>query len=143
MLLFSLWPCLALADVQGNPYLGQAKVFYQGLDYEKCLQRLDKASRWKSSTPEQAEIELYTGLCQYALGNKDELKQHIRDAIQLDPKVQVPQLAPPRFQQAFQEQLAEYRVSHPEEAAKLAEGAATNTATSLRRPTPGTSSPTP
>jgi hypothetical protein len=120
-------PTLALADGQANPYLGQAKVFYQGLDYEKCLQRLDKASRWKSSTNEQAEIELFTGLCQYALGNKDELKQHLRDAIQLDPKVQVPSLAPPRFTQMFQEQLAEYRVSHPEEAA-VATSEATNPA---------------
>jgi hypothetical protein len=84
-----------------NPYLSQAKVFYQGLEYSKCIQRLDQATRWESTKKELAEIEIYYGMCKFNAGKKDEVKaevnEHFRLALQLDPLIDIPPLTSPRL----------------------------------------------
>ncbi len=91
----------AVAVEGPNPYLGQAKVFYQGLEYEKCLQRLSVAHRW-SSTPEEAvEIELYGGLCNYNLGKEQRAVERFGAALQLDPQAQLPGMTSPKIVELF------------------------------------------
>jgi tetratricopeptide (TPR) repeat protein len=101
------WSCLllmlclstpALAARKPNPFLVQAKVHYQGLEFEKCLRRLDQAGRWKQSTrAEQVEIELYSGLCAFNLGNEEEARKSFSLALEMDPKVELPPYSSPRL----------------------------------------------
>ncbi|MFL5319624.1 MAG: hypothetical protein ACJ790_08190 [Myxococcaceae bacterium] len=92
----------ALGAGKPNPYLGQAKVFYQGLEYEKCLARLDQATKWASEPAEQVEIELYAGLCNFNIGNMDEAKRRFDLALGLDPKLQLPPYTSPRIGEIFE-----------------------------------------
>ncbi len=101
-LLLAFVLCAPALAVEGpNPYLGQAKVFYQGLEFEKCLQRLSQAHRW-SSTPEEAvEIELYGGLCSYNLGKEARALERFAAALQLDPQAQLPAMTSPKIVELF------------------------------------------
>lgn len=93
----------ALAAQKPNPFLAQAKVFYEGLDFEKCLKRLAQASRWKNSTrAEQVDIELYTGLCAFNLGDEAEARRSFSVALELDPKVALPPYTSPRLVAFFE-----------------------------------------
>lgn len=85
-----------------NPYLGQAKVFYQGLEYEKCLARLESAAKWQSEPAEQVELELYAGLCHFNIGNLDEAQRRFDLALGLDPKLQLPPYTSPRIVDIFE-----------------------------------------
>ncbi|MDC0711023.1 hypothetical protein POL68_21305 [Stigmatella sp. ncwal1] len=102
------WSCLllvlllstpAVAARKPNPFLVQAKVHYQGLEYEKCLRRLEQAARWKlkSTRAEQVDIELYSGLCAFNLGNEEEARKSFSVALELDPKVELPPYSSPRL----------------------------------------------
>lgn len=74
-----------------NPYLPEARAFYQGRDYEKCIRRLDQASRWDgNSSSELNQIELYAGLCHYQLGDTQEAAEHFQLALQLDEATALP-----------------------------------------------------
>lgn len=84
-----------------NPYLAQAKVFNQGLEYEKCLQRLVQASRWPSSAKEQVDIELYGGLCSFGAGRAEDAKERFALALQLDPKAALPPFTSPKITELF------------------------------------------
>lgn len=90
----------AFAD-SANPYLAQAAVFYVGLEYEKCVERLDRAGTWKSTPEEAVQIELYAGLCKYNLRRIDEAREHLRMALLLDPKVTLPPLTSPPIRELF------------------------------------------
>lgn len=85
-----------LLAARPNPYLSQAKVFHQGLEYEKCLKRLDKANQWDSSKHEQAEIALYSGLCALALGREKDAAENFELALGIDPKLPLPPLQGPK-----------------------------------------------
>ncbi|SEM45500.1 hypothetical protein SAMN05444354_11725 [Stigmatella aurantiaca] len=101
------WSCLllmlclsspALAARKPNPFLVQAKVHYQGLEFEKCLRRLDQATRWKKNTrAEQVDIELYSGLCAFNLGNEEEARKAFSLALEMDPQVELPPYSSPRL----------------------------------------------
>lgn len=93
----------ALAAGQPNPYLSQARVFYQGLEYEKCLARLDQAAKWNSEPAEEVEVQLYFGLCNFNMGNMDEAKRRFELALKLDPKLQLPPYTSPRIAQIFEQ----------------------------------------
>jgi hypothetical protein len=102
-LVFTLFLSLATAGQAAaarkpNPFLVQAKVLYQGLEFEQCLKRLEQATRWKnSSRAEQVEIELYSGLCTFSLGNEPEARRYFSVALELDPKVELPPYSSPRL----------------------------------------------
>lgn len=97
-----LFSVSALAAEQPNPYLSQAKVFYQGLEYEKCLTRLDQATKWNSEPNEEVEVQLYFGLCNFNMGNADEAKRRFELALKLDGNLQLPPYTSPRISELFE-----------------------------------------
>lgn len=103
-LVFGLLFAAGVAQGAGrpNPYLAQAKVFYQGLEYEKCIARLDQASNWQSDPAEQVEIELYSGLCHFNMGELDEAKRHFDLTLSLDSTAQLPPFTSPRISDIFE-----------------------------------------
>ncbi len=97
-----LWSAAASAQSGGNVYLSQGKVFFQALDFERCVQRMQQAARWEgSSRAELAEIELYSGLCKFSLGQSGEAEEHFTLALQIDPGVQLPAGVSPRIGASF------------------------------------------
>ncbi len=86
-----------------NPFLAQARIFYQGLEFERCLQRLDLAGQRETSLPEQAEIELYKGLCHYHLDEVAPAKEHFARAVALDASVELPPFTSPKIIAVFDE----------------------------------------
>ena len=95
---------VARAEPSSNPYLTQAKVFFQGLRFEKCLRRLEQAARWKdNSKSEVADVEVYQGLCLYSLNRRAEAQEHFELALQIDPAAKLPATASPRIQKLFNE----------------------------------------
>lgn len=98
--------CSAAAAAQsgGNIYLSQGKVYFQALEFEKCVQRMEQAARWQNSTRrELAEIELYTGLCKFSLGQTDESADHFTAALGIDPTLELPPGVSPRIAEVFNE----------------------------------------
>ncbi|MHB8873798.1 MAG: hypothetical protein ACYC8T_08950, partial [Myxococcaceae bacterium] len=93
-----LLPLAAWAQSKPNPYLAQAKVFYQGLEYEKCLQRLEQAGRWKNTTQELVDIEIYSALSKFNLDQSKDSEAHFQLALQLDPKVKLPPFSSPKIE---------------------------------------------
>ena len=93
---------VAQAANKPNPYLSQAKVFYQGLEYEKCLARLEQATKWTSEPAEEVEVQLYSGLCNFNIGNLDEAKRKFDLALKLDPALQLPPYTSPRIADIFE-----------------------------------------
>jgi hypothetical protein len=88
------------ASGEPNPYLAQAKVFYQGVDYESCLKRLEQAVRWNNTRQDLVEIEIYWGLCQFEDAQRTAAK-HFALALQLDPEVQLPPFTSPKVMDVF------------------------------------------
>ncbi|MBK7862939.1 MAG: hypothetical protein IPJ65_30880 [Archangiaceae bacterium] len=85
-----------------NPYLAQAKVLHQGLEFEKCLKRLDQAGRWQSTTAELAQVELYFGLCAFGLGKAKDAAEHFEMGLKLDPALELPPLVGPKVTAMFE-----------------------------------------
>lgn len=100
-----------------NPYLAQARVLYQSMDYENALARLKKAATWTAtSDTEAAEIQLYTGLCNSQLGDLAAARAAFRLAIERDPAIVPPPLTSPKIDGLFKEELAAYSAAHPAKA---------------------------
>lgn len=93
----------AWAQPAPNPYLAQARVFYQGLEFERCLQRLKQAGARESTVAEQAEIALYGGLCNAQLGNFEAAELHFTRALELDRTLELPPYTSPKIEALFQE----------------------------------------
>jgi hypothetical protein len=101
-----------------NPYLNQAKAFQQQLDFEKCLRRLEQASRWQGNTKVQlAQIELYSGLCEAGLGHETEALEHFELGFTLDPKLELPPQQGPKITKLFNK--AKEKAPPPEETAEV------------------------
>jgi len=91
------------ATAQGpNPYLAQARVLYQGLEYEAAVAKLVKAKTWKSTKPDQVDIAVYLGLCHFQLGDEPAARQAFGDALKLDPAAELPPLTSPKIIQVFE-----------------------------------------
>src|SRR5688572_12216337 len=86
---------VARAD-EPNPFLQQAKAFYEQVKYEKCAQRLEQAVQWKSTPAELLEIELYAGLCTFNLSSLEDASEHFELALKLDPHASLPPYSPPK-----------------------------------------------
>ncbi len=105
----------AFAEPQ-NPYLNQAKEFQQQLDFEKCLHRLEQASRWANNTKLQlAQIELYSGLCEAGLGHETEAFEHFELGFVLDRDLELPPQQGPKITALFRK--AKDKAPPPEEPA--------------------------
>lgn len=91
-----------------NPFLAQARVFYQGGEFEKCLRRLKQAQSVRApSTPaEAAEIALYFGLCEINLGREDVARGHFEAAVAADPSVALPPFTSPKVKLVFESVVA-------------------------------------
>jgi hypothetical protein len=95
---------LLLLGAQPNPFLAQAKELYEGLDFEKCVARLEQAtSQWQSSKGELREIELYSGLCQFNLGKPKAAAEHFRTALRIDEATDLPPYSSPKAVALFLE----------------------------------------
>ncbi len=93
-----------LLGAQPNPFLAQAKELYEGLDFEKCVTRLEQAtSQWQSSKDELREIELYSGLCQFNLGKPKAAAEHFRTALRIDEATDLPPYSSPKAVDLFLE----------------------------------------
>ncbi len=90
----------ARAD-EPNPFLQQAKSFYEQVKYEKCAQRLEQAVQWKSTAAELVEIELYAGLCQFNLNALRDAREHFELALKLNPAATLPPYSPPKAVSLF------------------------------------------
>jgi hypothetical protein len=93
------WLCAASAWAQAekpNPHLAQAVAFYDSLEFEQCLSRLQAARAWHSSGPERVQIELYTGLCNHSLRREREAHDAFARAVALDPAVELPPFSSPK-----------------------------------------------
>lgn len=92
---------LALALTLGadapNPFLAEAKTLYEALDFERCLARLDQASKkWASTPKELFEIEVYSGLARFNLGQASQAREHFRVAQRIDPAGELPPYSSPK-----------------------------------------------
>ena len=93
-----------LLGAQPNPFLAQAKELYEGLDFEKCVARLEQAtSQWQSTKGELREIELYSGLCQFNLGKPKAAAEHFRTALRIDEATDLPPYSSPKAVALFLE----------------------------------------
>jgi hypothetical protein len=85
-----------------NPFLQQAKDLYEGLDFEKCMQRVKQASSWKgSSVKDLRDIELYGALCALNLGNREEAAERFKLALRIDEDLELPEFASPKAVKLF------------------------------------------
>lgn len=90
-----------LAAERPNPYLSQARVYYLGLEYERCTERLQQATQWSSTPEEQVEIELYAGLCKFDLRQEKAAAEHFRMALRLNPSATLPAGTSPPIRKLF------------------------------------------
>jgi hypothetical protein len=116
------WALAGQAMAEENPFLSQARVFYRGLEFEKCIQRLQKASEASSTQRELADIEIFLGLCKASTARASETAEHFKLALQLDSTVTLPDLSPPRlvrqFEEARKKHIALYGETPPPQVAK-------------------------
>lgn len=80
-----------------NPYLAQARVFYQGGEFKKCLDRVKQAERWDSSIKELAEVSLYAGLCHFNVRKQKDAELDFLRAVQTDPSLELPAATSPKI----------------------------------------------
>lgn len=97
-LLLAVLPiAFAQAAEKPNPYLAQARVFYQGAEFKKCVDRLKQADKWDSSVREKAEVALYQGLCRFYLKKVTEAEADFVRALELDPSLELPAATSPKI----------------------------------------------
>ncbi|MEW5740178.1 MAG: tetratricopeptide repeat protein [Myxococcota bacterium] len=88
---------LALSAASPNPFLAEAKTLYTALDFERCLERLEQASKkWTSTPKELFEIEVYSGLARFNLGQVKQAAEHFRVAQRIDPAGELPPYSSPK-----------------------------------------------
>lgn len=92
---------LMLMAAKPNPYLAQAKVFFQGGDYKQCLKRIEQAQKWDSSLEEQVDVAVYSGLCNFQLRKTKEAEADLGLALKLDPAAKLPPLTSPKAAALF------------------------------------------
>jgi hypothetical protein len=88
---------LTLGAGAPNPFLAEAKALYESLDFERCLERLEQASKQWTSTPKELfEIEVYSGLVRLNLGQVAQAREHFRVAQRIDPAGELPPYSSPK-----------------------------------------------
>ena len=85
-----------------NPFLSQAKVFATQGEGDKCLKRLIQAeAKWKwNDKKDRAEIEMYGGICGYLVGETQAAEVSFKNAVKIDPKVELPKDLGPGIENA-------------------------------------------
>lgn len=91
-----------LLTAKPDPYLAQARVFYQGGEYKSCLKRLEQAEKWDNSIDEQADVALYNGLCKFLSRRQTEAADDFALALKLKPTIELPPLTSPKIVAIFE-----------------------------------------
>ncbi len=91
-------PALASEAPSPGPHLVQAKVLFQGLEYERCLALLADAP-----AAHAAEAALYRGLCLHGLGREQAAAEAFRHAYALDARLVPPSFCSPKVKAFFAE----------------------------------------
>ena len=99
--LLTAMAALVLAASGPNPFLAQAKVHYEALDYLQCLRRLEQGASWPSAPPEAAQLQVYTGLCRFGSDDVEGATLAFQHAATLDPTVTLPPYTSPKVREAF------------------------------------------
>lgn len=104
LLLIVAVPAIALAGQdKPNPYLAQARVFYQGGENKKCLERVKQGQKWDSSTTQElAELALYAGLCGFNPKKPKNAELDFLRALQTDPALELPPATSPKIAEVWQ-----------------------------------------
>lgn len=88
---------LALLTNAENPYLAEAKALANGLEFERCLERLKQAqTQWHSTPDELGEVEVWSGLCHFNLGHRRQAVEHFRTALRIDEGTDLPPYSSPK-----------------------------------------------
>ncbi len=96
------WGAVALAD--GRRELEDGIAFYENLDTERALDRLNAAIKSKDlSSNDRARAFLYVGLLRFELGEGARAERAWSSAFQLDLKVKVPDGTSPKAIAALEE----------------------------------------
>jgi hypothetical protein len=96
------WLPLALsALLAANPYVTAAREQYEALDFEKCLVRLSQATQLKSDRADVRDLELYAGLCHLGLNHQAEATEHLKLALRIDERVDLPPYSSPKAVELF------------------------------------------
>jgi hypothetical protein len=109
--LVSALPCLVaivclmapLANAAENPSLPTIRQAYSAMDFERCLSGTEAATKMKSSSADAAEVSMYRGLCQFALGRRNKALTAFKAALAMDSKIQLPPLQAPKVKECFDE----------------------------------------
>ncbi len=97
-----------------NPFLEQAKEDFRALDYERCLKRVDQASRNASrDQKELSAIEVYRGLCSFSLGDDAGAASAFKLALRVDEGADLPAFVSPRAVELFQKARLSLRAPTP------------------------------
>src|SRR5437016_5583825 len=108
---FLIAPILALilpalsarASEAPNPFLKEARVFFEDLEYQKCVRRLEAGSDWHSEAAELVEVELLSGLCKAHMGRNAEAVDHFKTALHLNPQSELPPATSPKVISLFED----------------------------------------
>lgn len=96
------WSGAALAQqrrvTDPNPYLLQAMALYWQGDYEKCAARAEQARRRELTEGELLDLEIYSGLCAFRLGNEPKAAQLFDRALRMRVDIPLPDASIPRLQ---------------------------------------------
>lgn len=105
---------VALLAAGPNPFLAQGLEHEQNLDFERCVERLQRAAtQWKSTPEELREIELHAGLCKFNLGQKKAAADHFRTALRIDEAAELPPYTSPKAVELFLEARRSLRAPPP------------------------------
>jgi tetratricopeptide (TPR) repeat protein len=98
-----LTPSAAVAALRENIYFREGRTLYEQMEYEKALSWLRQAiSVPGNGAQDLAQVEVFIGLCHYALGDIDEANTHFRVALSHDSKIRLPPDASPRIVADFE-----------------------------------------
>ncbi len=86
-----------------NPALPPIREAYSSMDFERCLSGTDAATKMKSTSADAAEVSMYRGLCQFALGRRNKALTAFKAALAMDAKIQLPPLQAPKVKECFDE----------------------------------------
>jgi len=96
----------------GNPYLGQVKGLFEARRWERCLERVELArQRWSNAPDDEAQLELYAGLCRLGLGHELDAQLHLARALRIDLTLHLPLGTGPRVELFFERVRARVRAS--------------------------------
>lgn len=105
-----LTPSRSWAATRENIYLREGRSLYEQMEYEKSIPWLRQAlSVPGNESPDLAQIEVFIGLCHYALGDIEEANTHFRVAVSHDAAIKLPPDVSPRIAADFEKVRAQHK----------------------------------